>query len=297
MAAFVPYFQAAVDREPVDNKRLSEARRQPGMMCSDTSGSYTLTECGFTPTGSWNCTHKYYRPGMRSGKSYHFFNKNESHFYQEPSGTQLYIDPVKKVAWKKSAGSQDREYYEADWGNAAPIKCLTMINPPPSWWVNANRVPVTTEQNTVVDRLDRYFVGKRPYDTWELDGPTIYHDPHGTQRLEVKRVQDRSVRIYYDAAPGEVPQERNSIVVDSEESDTGSESDQSLENEEAPRKRMKQVENTPIPATSRSTSRRTRAAVTGGSSNSTPNSNRQETSQASENKRKRPSTGGNQRSS
>lgn len=149
----------------------------------------------------------------------------------------------------------------------------------------------------MVDRLDRYFVGKRPYDTWELDGPTIYHDPHGTQRLEVKRVQDRSVRIYYDAAPGEVPQERNSIVVDSEESDTGSESDQSLENEEAPRKRMKQVENTPIPATSRSTSRRTRAAVTGGSSNSTPNSNRQETSQASENKRKRPSTGGNQRSS
>lgn len=36
----------------MDNKRLSEARRQPGMMCSDTSGSYTLTECGFTPTVS-----------------------------------------------------------------------------------------------------------------------------------------------------------------------------------------------------------------------------------------------------
>ncbi|KAF4770569.1 hypothetical protein HAV15_013155 [Penicillium sp. str.  len=172
-----------------------------------------------------------------------------------------------------------------------------MINPPPSWWVNTNRVPVTAEQNTVADRLYRYFVGKRPYDTWELDGPTIYLDPHGTQRLEVKRVQDRSVRIYYDAAPGEVRQERNSIIVESEESDTGSESDQSLENEEAPRKRMRQVENTPIPATSRSTSRRTRAAVTGGSSNTTPNSNRQETSQASENKRKRPSTGGNQRSS
>ncbi|KAF7527936.1 hypothetical protein PCG10_001870 [Penicillium crustosum] len=90
---------------------------------------------------------------------------------------------------------------------------------------------------------------------------------------------------------------RHPVIAESEESDADSQSDQSLENEEAPRKRMKKIENTPILATSRSTSRRTRAAVAGSSSNTTPNSNRQETSQASENKRKQPSTGGNPRSS
>lgn len=62
----------------------------------------------------------------------------------------------------------------------------------------------------MADALDRYFVGKRPYDTWELDGPTIYHHPHGTQRLEVGRAQSRSLRTYYDAAPQEEAQEKAS---------------------------------------------------------------------------------------
>jgi hypothetical protein len=96
---------------------------------------------------------------------------------------------------------------------------------------------LTPQIDRVADRLDRYFVGKRPYDTWELDGPTLFHTPHSTQHLEVQRYHGRAVLIHYDSAS--VPQRSQPITVS-----VSGDSDQDPEIEQAPRKKVKQIENT-----------------------------------------------------
>ncbi|KAJ5494517.1 hypothetical protein N7463_010604 [Penicillium fimorum] len=112
--------------------------------------------------------------------------------------------------------------------------------------------------------------------------------------LEVQRVQGRAVRIHYDCAS--VPQQRQAVIGYAE-SDAGSEDASRSEDNEVPRKKVKQSVNTTTPDPSTYTPRRTGNAATGSSSNTTLNSTRQETSETSENKRKRPPTGANPRSS